>query len=103
MAKRKRHPDSKPYVGLRLLYRIAIVLFILFCSVSIVMVQNSIAEKKVELAGIEEQIDALKAENEELADLIKSEDISRYLEKLAVENNGYAYPDERRYYDISHN
>ena len=103
MQKRQKRPDGKPNAGLRLLYRIAIVLFILFCSVSIVMVQNSIAEKKVELAEIEEQIDALKAENEELADLIESEDISRYMEKLAVENNGYAYPDERRYYDISHN
>ena len=43
----------------------------------------------------------LQSNNEELADLIESDDIGRYMEKLAVENNGYAYPDERRYYDTS--
>ena len=65
--------------------------------------QNSIVEKRRELAELNVQIETVTAQNEELADLIKSDDIGRYMEKLAVENNDYAYPDERRYYDTSHN
>jgi len=72
-----------------------------FCTVSIVSVQNSIVEKKKELAKIEENIEVLSAQNEELAELIASDDIGRYMEKLAVESGNYAYPDERRYYDTS--
>ena len=56
-----------------------------------------------ELAELEERIESVTAQNEELAALIKSDDIGRYMEKLAVENNDYAYPDEHRYYDTSHN
>ncbi|MCR5718007.1 MAG: hypothetical protein K6F80_03105 [Oscillospiraceae bacterium] len=55
------------------------------------------------MAELKESIESVTAQNEELAALIKSDDIGRYMEKLAVENNDYAYPDERRYYDTSHN
>ena len=48
-----------------------------------------------------ENIEVLSAQNEELAELIASDDIGRYMEKLAVESGNYAYPDERRYYDTS--
>ncbi|MBP0972324.1 MAG: hypothetical protein J5851_00290 [Oscillospiraceae bacterium] len=100
MAKAKRLTD-RPHFGARILLRIALVLFVLFCAVSIVTLQNQIAEKKRQLAVIEANIESVAAENDELADLIKADDIGRYMEKLAVENNGYAYPDERRYYDTS--
>ncbi len=102
MAKSK-HPDDRSRFGTLFLIRIALVLFIVACTFAFVTTQNSIVEKKRELAALEDSVDALTAQNEELADLIESDDISRYMEKLAVENNDYAYPDERRYYDTSHN
>lgn len=101
MPRKAKRPVDRPHIGVRLLIRIAMVLFVLFSSISIVYIQNAIAEKKQELANIEENIETMTAKNEELADLIESDDIGRYMEKLAVENNGYAYPDERRYYDTS--
>ena len=76
-------------------------MFAVFCTVSIISDQNSIVEKRKELAQIEENIEILSAQNEELAELIASDDIGRYMEKLAVESGNYAYPDERRYYDTS--
>jgi len=98
-------PDRKKYIrrrlGFRLLISAALAIFAVFCTVSIVSVQNSIVEKKKELAKIEENIEVLSAQNEELAELIASDDIGRYMEKLAVESGNYAYPDERRYYDTS--
>lgn len=84
-----------------LLIQIAMILFILFAVISIIRVQNNIVEKKQELAQIEENIEIMKARNAELSDIIEADDIGRYMEKLAVEQNGYAYPDEKRYYDTS--
>ncbi len=102
MAKTK-HPVDRPQQGARWLLRIALVLVIGACTAGFITTQNSIEEKKRELAELNNKIDAVTAQNEELASLIKSDDIGRYMEKLAVENDGYAYPDERRYYDTSHN
>lgn len=84
-----------------LLIRVALALFVIFAVVSTVRLQNNIVEKRRELAEIEANIEIMKARNGELEDIIKSDDISRYMEKLAVEQNGYAYPDEKRYYDTS--
>lgn len=100
MAKVKKQESS---VGFRILLRIAGILFIVFCVYSIISVQSNIAESEHELAQIEEDIEIMKMENEELQDIIDSDDIGRYMERLAVENSStsYAYPDERRYYDTS--
>ena len=102
MAKTKI-PDNRPRFGVRLLLRIALVLFIGACAIAFIKTQNNIVEKRRELEEINKNIENVTAQNEELAALIQSDDIGRYMEKLAVENNDYAYPDERRYYDTSHN
>ncbi len=90
-------------IAFGMLMRIAGVMFVVFCVYSIVSTQSAIAEKELELAKIEEDIAIMKMENEELQDIIDSDDIGRYMEQLAVENSitSYAYPDERRYYDTS--
>ncbi|MDE5754074.1 MAG: septum formation initiator family protein [Oscillospiraceae bacterium] len=92
---------SKPGVGFRMLIHVALVMFVIFCAISIITTQNAIVEQRRNLAELEEQVDVLAAENEELAALIASDDIGSYMEKLALESAGYAYPDERRYYDTS--
>lgn len=101
MAKKKKDTEKKPHFIGRFILRIAMVMFVVFCAYNFISVQNSIIEKKRELADLEEHIEALKVQNEELEDLIKTDDLGRYMEKLAVEDNDYAYPDERRYYDTS--
>jgi len=92
---------SKPRLGFRMLINVALTMIVIFCCVSIVKMQNNIVEKKQELAELEESIEVIAAENDELARLIQSDDIGKYMEKIAVESGGYAYPDERRYYDTS--
>ena len=93
--------NAKQPLPFRILIGAALAMFAVFCTVSIISDQNSIVEKRKELAQIEENIEILSAQNEELAELIASDDIGRYMEKLAVESGNYAYPDERRYYDTS--
>ncbi|MBR0484378.1 MAG: hypothetical protein IJJ69_06320 [Oscillospiraceae bacterium] len=100
MPNRKKSKTRQP-LPFRILIGAALAMFAVFCTVSIISDQNSIVEKRKELAQLEENIEILSAQNEELAELIASDDISRYMEKLAVESGNYAYPDERRYYDTS--
>lgn len=57
-------------------------------------------EKENELTGIQEQIDQFEAKNSELQRILDNEDMSAYIEQVAMEK-GYAYSDERRFYDTS--
>ncbi len=102
MAKVKRLTE-KPHIVLRMVFRVAAVLYVIFCVTSIVVTQNGIVEKKQELAAIEADIEIIKSENEELQAIKDSDDLGAYMAKQAMENKSYsyAYPDERRYYDKS--
>ncbi|MDE5582861.1 MAG: hypothetical protein K2J08_04060 [Ruminococcus sp.] len=63
--------------------------------------ERDCTEKEKELTYIHDKIEVYEAENTELQRILDSEDISDYMEKIAVEERGYAYPDERRFYDTS--
>ncbi len=71
------------------------------CTALIVATERDCAEKEKQLVAIQDQIDSYKAENMELQRTLDSDDISAYMEKVAIEERGYAYPDERRFYDTS--
>lgn len=88
---------------LKLIGRTAVIVAIIGCTVSVVSIQSSIAEKKTELAQVKKQIDDLTAENANLARILESGDIDGYMEQLAREELNYAYPDEFRFYDTSRN
>ena len=66
-------------------------------------IQSNISERRKKYEQIKQQIEDLKAENEELNLTINSNDMSEYMKKIAIEKYGYAYPDEIRFYDKSHN
>ncbi len=103
MAKAKQAGQKQSRWIFRLLSRTAIVAAIVGCTVSVVSIQSSIAEKKTELAQVQKQIDSLTAENEDLKRVLESGDIDSYMEQLAREDYNYAYPDEYRFYDTSRN
>ena len=79
------------------------ILAIIGCTVSVVSIQSSIAEKKTELEQVQKQIDNLTADNEDLERILESGNIDGYMERLAREEYNYAYPDEFRFYDTSRN
>lgn len=74
---------------------------IIGCAVLIITTEKDCAEKERELAAIQAKIESYEAENTELQRVLDSDDMSDYMEKVAVEERGYAYPDERRFYDTS--
>ncbi len=90
-------------VVLNLLYRLAIVIFVIGCIVLIVITQSTLAEKQGELSEIQAKTEAMEAENVELSRILESDDMNAYMEKIAIEQLNYAYPNERRFYDTSRN
>lgn len=83
------------------LVKIAAITIIVGCGMLIVTTERDCAEKEKELAGIQSKIDSYEAENTEIQRILESDDLSEYMEKVAIEERGYAYPDERRFYDTS--
>lgn len=112
MADRHAHADEqhgkkiKKNPVLTALMRLASAAFVVYCFASIVSVQASIAEKRAELELLNEKAALLEAENDEcmrLLNLMEGEDQGEYMERIAIEKCGYAFPGERRFYDNSRN
>ena len=58
--------------------------------------KNKIAKKEIKLAETQQQFD-------EYSRLLNMTDEEGYMERIAIELLGYAYPNERRFYDTSRN
>lgn len=101
MPNKKKNDTGKKRLFNRGLVKLAAVSVIIGCGVLIVTTEKDCAEKEKELSKIQAEIDSYNEENTELQRVLESDDISSYMEKVAVEERGYAYPDERRFYDTS--
>lgn len=83
--------------------KIIIFLCIIGFIASIIYTKAAIVEKQQELAELNAQADKIQAENDEYKRLLDDEDVNAYMEKLAIENMSYAYPNEIRFFDTSRN
>ena len=86
-----------------LVYRLVAVGLIVACVISFISTQATLQEKRQEKADLESAIEQAKDENLELEKFVDAEDIEGYMEKAAIEDLNYAYPNERRFYDTSRN
>ena len=84
-----------------MLTKIAGVALVMSCVIVLVILQTDCAEKEADLVKINEKISVLEGENEEIKRVLDNTDVSSYMEQVALEEQGYAYPDERRFYDTS--
>jgi len=82
---------------------LVIIAVIIGCLVSFIITQSNLSEMQSELKSIQEKTEEIEAENVELQRILEDDDMNAYMEKLAIEEMNYAYPNERRYYDISRN
>lgn len=83
------------------LVRLAAIGLVVGCTALIISIERDSSEKESQLAAIKTKIEEYEAENMELQRVLESDDLSYYMEKIAMEERGYAYPDERRFYDTS--
>lgn len=83
------------------LFRLVAAALMTGCAVLVITIQKDCSDKEKELDRIQAKIDAYTMENEGMQRTLDSDDLSAYLEKVALEERGYAYPNERRFYDTS--
>ncbi|MCH5349984.1 MAG: hypothetical protein J1E40_11720 [Oscillospiraceae bacterium] len=95
--------DKKPARSplMQVIVAVAGFAFVLYCVSSIVLTQAEIAEKRSELAALAEKAEKLEEENDEYQSILSEEDEAAFMERYAVEVLGYAYPNERRFYDTT--
>ena len=85
---------------------IAVPVFIVLigaCAVSIIGDKVELSEKQQELEVLKAQAEALEAENASYESILNEDDERTYMERIAMEKLGDAYPDERRFYDTTRN
>ena len=97
----KRKPRKRKGLFNRGLARLAAVAVIIGCTVLLITTEKDCREKEEQITVIQNKIDAYETENAELQRVLDSEDKEAYMEKVALEERGYAYPDERRFYDTT--
>ena len=101
--RKKRLSNQKKQAGplMRLVITVTSFVFVMYCITSIVMTQAEIAEKRQELDVLAEKAEKLEEQNAEYLSILSEEDERAFMERYAVEVLGYAYPNERRFYDTA--
>jgi cell division protein FtsB len=98
---RKRTSRRKKGLFNRGLVRLAAVAVIIGCTVLLIATEKDCREKEEQITVLQNKIDVFETENAELQRVLDSDDKDAYMEKVALEERGYAYPDERRFYDTT--
>lgn len=80
-----------------------VIVLAVACIISFVSTQATLLEKRQELEELEQAVEQARDEHMELEKFIGSNDLEGYMEKAAIEELNYAYPNERRFYDTSRN
>lgn len=102
MARNKHHTLKKhSLLSDHLTEAVAVAALIICCVVLIITIEVDCAQKKADLVQLNQKVSSLQAQNMEIQRVLDNNDMSEYMEKVALEDQGYAFPDERRFYDTS--
>ena len=82
-------------------FKLSVLCIAVYIAFSLVSLQIELAEKKQTLKLLEEQRNNLMISNIEKQELIEKSDEDEFVERIAREYFGFAYPDEQVYIDIS--
>ncbi len=85
------------------LSKIAVIGIASYAVIVLVGQQLEITKKQNELADIEQKIQTQQDINKDLDRVLSMGDDKTYIESIAREKLGYAYPDERFYVDVAGN
>lgn len=81
--------------------KLAVLCFAVYAAYAMVTQQAQIKERGEELAAVEEEIAQQEQENKKAERLLTLGDDEEYIERIAKEKLGYAYPNEHVYIDRS--
>ncbi|MGN0601108.1 MAG: septum formation initiator family protein [Oscillospiraceae bacterium] len=98
-AKKYKSQKSKKF------YSKPLVVFAIVCLIGYAVA--NIVSQRVEIAQIEKQSEEISAkiteakqQNDEYVRMLSENDEAAYMERIAIERLGYAYPNERRFYIV---
>lgn len=97
----KRRKRTSPIVTF--VVGVAVIGLTIVCSIAFVIDEVQVSKKEAELAELNAKIETLKAENEQYESILSDEDERSFMERIAEERLGYAYPNERRFVDPNKN
>lgn len=78
----------------------AVLCLIIYAIFNIISQQAQIAQLKKQSEALSAQITEQEQRSDEYTRLLRSGDEAEYMERIAVEQLGYAYPGERRFYIV---
>ena len=78
---------------------VAFAALVCYFVIALIGLQSEIREQKEQIADINAQADVQSADNRELNNLLNDSDLDSYVERIAREELGYVFPNERVYYD----
>ena len=84
-----------------LMFRLSTLLFTLYVVFSLVQIQGEIQESRELLAQLEQQNEEQRIANKELERILSDGTQEEYIERIAREKLGFAYPEEQVLIDIS--
>lgn len=102
MAKSKRKAKKRKGIG-NILVKLSAIALVVYASSSFITQQVALSEKQQEVDRIKSEIEVAQGENDELEHILSLTDEDEYMERMAIERLGYAYPQERRFYTTSGN
>lgn len=103
MARSSVRKKVKKNILLNIGFTLAFLIFVVACIAYIVSTQSGIAEKEAELAQLNERVEQAQDLNGEYRQILNGDGYSEYIEKIAIDEFGYAYPGEIRFYDMNRN
>ena len=83
------------------LARVSVLLFLCYVVFSLVRIQGDIQKNREQLAALEQQNEEQRIANKELERVLSDGTEEEYIERIAREQLGYAYPEEQVLIDIS--
>ena len=92
-------PKRKSGLFRRMLFAI-IVCFCVIAAVDMMSQQNEIEQLRQETVMMTTKIEETKQKNDEYTALLEADE-DEFMERVAVEQLGYSYPNERRYYIVN--
>ncbi len=95
---------KKPKIHRSVSVVLAVAAFALVCYffISFFDLRAQVAAKRSEYESLQTQVAKQEEKNDELSQMLESGDLDAFVEKRARDEDlGYAYPDERVYYDMS--
>ena len=94
MAKKRKRKSS-------FFVKVVTFCFIVCAAVAFIQTQSDVVSKRRELAALEESIKLQQASNDEVKRILDGGTNLEYIERIAREKLGYAYPDEKIFIDRS--